>query len=170
MTNRADVVRGVLLWEGVASAAKAKAATFRDQLTADARNEYSEQGTAPTWRLKDVGVVTLPLSNEAPYVADLEALTKWAKERHPDQVETIEQLRAAFVAALLARVEVDEGEVIDTTTGEIVPGIGVREGGLPKALSITPAKAARALIAVHAEDMIAALDGALNEQRGGEPA
>lgn len=170
MTNRADVVKGVLLWEGVEKAAKKKAAALREQLNADARSEYEEQGTAPTWRLPDIGTVILPLTTETPYIADIEAFTKWTKERHPEQVEHIEQLRTTFVAALLARVELDDGQVIDTTTGEIVPGIGVREGGLPKSLSITPGKTARLLIAAHAEDMIAALDGALNEQRGGEPA
>lgn len=156
--NRADTVRGVLLWEGVADAAKAKAAAFREQLNADARNEYDEQGTAPTWRLKDIGTVTLPLSTETPYVADLDALTKWAAERYPDQIETITQLRAAFVAALLARVEVDEGQVIDTTTGEIVPGVGVREGGLPKALSIRPAAAAKTVIRVAADEVVGRLE------------
>jgi len=152
--NRAEIVRGVLIWEQVAAAAKERAGEFRERLNADARAEFDEQGTAPTWRLPDIGAVTLPVSVETPYVADMEALQKWAADRYPAEVETVVQLRPEFVAGLTARVIVDDGQVIDQTLGEVVPGFGVRAGGIPKALSIRPTPAAKSMIREVADGVI----------------
>lgn len=156
--NRADIVKGVLIWEQVAAAAKDKAAEFREQLNADAVAEFREQGTAPTWRLPDIGAVTLPVSVEAPYVADMEALQKWAAERYPAEVETVVRLRPEFVAGLTARVIVDDGQVIDQTVGEVVPGFAVRPGGIAKSLSIRPTPEAKAMIRVFADGIVSRLD------------
>lgn len=152
--NRADIVKGVLIWEQVAAAAKEKAGEFREQLNADARAELEEQGTAPTWRLPDVGAVTLPVSVETPYVADMKALLNWAAERYPAEVETVVQLRPEFVAGLTERAIIDGGQVIDRTLGEVVPGFAVRPGGIPKALSIRPTPAAKSLIREVADGIV----------------
>lgn len=153
--NRADVVKGVLVWEQVAAAAKDKAAVFREQLNADARAEFEEQGTAPTWRLPDIGAVTLPVSVETVYVSDMDALLKWAADRYPAEVQTVVQLRPEFVAGLTARALVDDGQVIDERIGEVIPGFALRAGGVPKSLSIRPTPAAKSLIREVADGVVA---------------
>lgn len=134
--NRADVVKGVLIWDQVAAAAKDKAAALREQLNADARAELAEQGMAPTWRLPGVGTATLPVTQQTAYVADMLALLAWVADRYPSEVEQIPQVRPAFQATLAARVVVDGESVVDSATGEVVPGYAVRAGGEPKSVSI----------------------------------
>lgn len=158
--NRADTVKAALIWDQVAAAAKDKAANYRAELDADAKAEYAEQGTAPTWRLPDIGSITLPISIETPYVADMAALLKWAAERYPAEVEQVTQLRVEFVAGLVARVIVSGGLVVDQATGEVVPGFAVREGGQAKALSIRPTPAAKALIREAANGVVARFEAA----------
>ncbi len=165
--NRADTVKAALIWDQVAAAAKDKAAGFRAELDADAKAEYAEQGTAPTWRLPDIGSVTLPVSIETPYVADMAALLKWAAERYPAEVEQVTQLRNEFVVGLISRVVVSAGLVIDQTTGEVVPGFGVREGGQARSLSIRPTPQAKVLIREAADGVVARFEAAFN---GGESA
>lgn len=152
--NRTDRVREILRLEGLADAAKKRAAEHRAALDAEARTELEQHGTAPSWRLPDIGTVTLPLTKEAPVIADIEALTKWCLERHPDEVETVHQVRASFQAALLARVVCDGDVVVDPATGEIVPGVAVRVGGVPQSLSIRPSRTARAAYAAAAAELL----------------
>lgn len=48
-----------------------------------------------------------------------EALLAWCRTRYPDEVQTVEQVRASFRQALLERLVIDEdGVVSDPVTGE----------------------------------------------------
>lgn len=141
--NRTDRVREVLRLEGLAAAAKKRAAEHRAALDAEARAELDQHGTAPSWRMPGIGTVALPVSTEAPVIDDIAALTKWCRERHPSEVETVEQIRPAFQAALLARLVCDGDVVVDPDTGEIVPGMAVRRGGMPMSLTIRPSREVR---------------------------
>lgn len=81
--NRTERVQEVLRLEGLADAAKRRAAEHRAALDADARAELEREGTAPSWRLPDIGTVALAVSKQAPVVADIEALTAWCLARYP---------------------------------------------------------------------------------------
>lgn len=165
--TRADLVRTVLVWEAVARQANAKAAEAREQLSADARAELEEQGTAPTWRLPDLATITLPVTKRAIVVADADALTKWAAERRPDDVEVVTQYRPASLKALLAQVRDDDG-LTYLDGGESVPGLAVREGGQPRTLTIRPSSDAVAVLDAAAGDIVSAVAAALAETPGAD--
>lgn len=136
--TRADMVREILRLEGLAHAATLAAVDLRTQLADLARAEYTEHGTAPSWRLPGIGSVVLPISQEAPVVANERALVAWLQERHPDAVEV--KPRPSSVTALKRRLRCDGDLVVIADTGEIVPGMTVRPGGEPKSLTITAEK------------------------------
>lgn len=162
--NRSDAIQQVLIWEQVAAAARAKATKLRDDLTADARAEYAEQGTAPTWRLPDIGTVSLPVSKETVYVADEQAFLDWAQQFHSGEVETVTRVRASFRALLLAECRGEGDMVVWMREGALVPGLAVREGGQPGSLSFRPNAVAKAVAAAGAERLVESL-----EQQIGQP-
>lgn len=161
--NRQELITRTLMLEQVAAEARARAAKLREELAADARAELAEQGTAPTWRLPDIGTVTLPVSTERVYVADEAALLEWARTRHPGAVETLERIRPSVIAALLETTEpVSDGMVIDPYSGELIPGLGVRPGGLPQALSFRPSRGAQEVARMSAEKFVADIERQLD--------
>ena len=161
--NRFEMIRRTLMWEQVAAAARAKAAKLRDDLTADAQAEYAEQGTAPTWRLPDIGTVTLPVSKETIVVTDEAALVEWAKRDWPGEVVTVEKIRPAFLRVLLENVAVAAGEVaVDSGSGQIIPGLAVRPAGTPQSLSFRPSPDAKAVAQAGAQHLVDALEQQLD--------
>ena len=163
--NRFEMIRRTLMWEQVATAARAKATAIRDELAQDARAEYAEQGTAPTWRLPDIGTVTLPVSKETVYVADEAALLAWVKAWPGDQaevIETVERIKPWYVHDLLRIVQVVDGHVIDEF-GTIVPGLAVRPGGQPGSLSFRPSTAAKEVAAAGAQHLVESLEASIGE-------
>jgi hypothetical protein len=166
--NRSDRFQEVMRLEGLAAAARAAAAEHRIALNAEATAEYEREGMAPTWRWPDIGTVILPVSKEAPTVQDAAALVAWCRERYPSEVETLAQIRPAFQAALMKRAVVDGQAVVDPVTGEVMPGLGVRPGGVPKALAIRPTPEAEALFAAVGRRLLADLLGVPDSAEGGE--
>lgn len=163
--NRQQAISQVLLYEQLAAKAKAKAAQFRDRLTQEARAELESQGTAPTWRLQDVGTVSLPVSQEAVYVQDETALLRWIRAQPMAEssvwiesaVEVVERVRPRFVEALVADAiaVAEENCAVNPDTGEAIPGLAVRPGGLPKALSFRPTKEAQQFAGEFADKLLA---------------
>lgn len=141
--NRRERFVEVLRLEGLAAAAKARANTLRDALEAEACAEHERDGTAPTWRVADLGTVTLPVSKESVVVADHAALLRWCKERHPEQVHTVEEVYASFQGALLATCVIVGDVAALPDTGEVVPGLAVRPGGQPGSLTLRPGTGVR---------------------------
>jgi hypothetical protein len=152
--NRFELIRRTLMWQQVAAAARAKESALRDQLTADARAEYAEQGTAPTWRLPDIGTVSLPVSKETVYVADEAALLAWVKEHYAGEVETLERVRPAFLGGLLSAVEPAGDVACVPLTGQVIPGLAVRQGGAPGSLSFRPSTLAKQVAAEGAARLV----------------
>lgn len=154
MTTRFERVRRVLVWESVAREAMAKADVERRELDAAARRELETEGTAPTWRIPDVGTVSLPVSVEKPYVADEAAFIEWVRKAATDEIEHTERVRPAFAAVVLERVEPLASECIDPDTGEVIPGLGVRPGGRPMSLRFLPSKDAKEVAAAGAKALL----------------
>lgn len=162
--TRADAVRQIVALEQFAAQAKAVAARHRETLTAEARAEYAEKGTAPTWRIPNLGKVILPISQAKIFVSDEAALAEWISFRNPEEIETVTTVRPrpAYVAALIAALIATEDDVvIDPETGELVPGLSVTAGGLPKALSITVDAPAKRVLAAAAEKLLGSAQAAI---------
>lgn len=153
--NRTDLTKEIARREALASAWSASAKELRTELELAARREFEENGTGVTWTMRDLGRVTLPLSTEAPVIADIDALVKWCKERHPENVETVEQVRAAYQTWLLGNGVCDGEFVVHPETGEVIPGLAVREGGKPKTLTVTVDREVKALYAKYASAVVA---------------
>lgn len=130
--NRLEATQQVLLLEAAAGQLRERAKAVRLELDADARHEFAEQGAAPTWRLADLGTWSLPVSKEAAYVADPAALAEWVKARYPSEIREV--VNPAFQTALLSRLTPLGEAVMDPASGEVVPGLGVRPGGVPLSL------------------------------------
>lgn len=154
--NRADLTKTVLLYDQLAAAAKDKAAIARAELDRQAKAELESQGMAPTWRLPDVGTITLPISQETIYVSDADVLAKWAIDQAENAVGVVTKLvlNPEFQRELEKRLVVSGDVVVDSQTGEVVPGYAVRHGGLPMSLSIRPSADAKAVARVHAEGLL----------------
>jgi len=152
--NRSDVVKGIVWLDQIAARAKAEAAKLREQLDDDARSEYEEQGTAPTWRMPDIATVALSVSKETVYVADEKAFTDWVAKRYPEQVYIETHVRPAWMVGFTSRVVRDEEALVDPASGEIVPGLAVREGGRPLGISIRPTSEVKEVYAAVAEQAL----------------
>jgi hypothetical protein len=154
--TRLDRFHEVLKLDALASAFKAAAAEVRAALNAEARAEYEQHRTAVSWRM-DIGVASLPISKETAMVGDDTALLKWCRERYPTEVEDVPQIRTSFQAQLLRRVMCRDGLVLDPDTGEAVPGLVVRPGGVPKTLTFRPDDTVQDLYAGYAEGRLVEL-------------
>lgn len=160
--NRADLTRQVLLFEQLAAAAKAKAAEARAELDQQAKTELETQGMAPTWRLPDVGTISLPVSQQSIYIADGNALMDWVAAREPvTAIDLVRCINPQYQRELEKRLVISGDDVVDQTTGEVVPGYGVRQGGLPMALRIVPSGEARAMARVYADGLLERFEATL---------
>lgn len=164
--NRQEKVSRLLMLEQAAAALRARAGEIRDELTQDACAELDEQGTVPTWRVQDIGTVILPVSQETVHVRDEAALLEWVKAcpgNPADVIETIERVKPSYLADLLALVTVVDGKVIDDL-GTVIPGLAVRPGGVPQALTFRPTRDARLVAREVAERLVDRLTDALAYQ------
>lgn len=155
----ADDVRAVLLLEAFADEAKAIAAQHRAALNERARRELDNDGIAPSWNLPAVAKVTLGVTKAAPFVADPAKFTAWVAARYPDEME--QAIRSAFAARFLTSLAIEGDCAVDKETGEIVPGIGVRRGGLPANLTVKADPGIKAELAEFATQMLAAAHPAI---------
>jgi hypothetical protein len=157
--NRLKATQNVLKLEAAAAQLKERAKAIRLELDADARRELEEQGSAPTWRLADLGTWSLPVSKEAAVITDRAALTEWVKERWPDEID--ETIKPAFEAAMRSWLDPVGEVVIFRHTGEVVPGLGVRPGGVPQSLRFKANGDALAVADQHADELVAQVTAGL---------
>jgi hypothetical protein len=141
--NRTELVQAVIWLDLLAQQAKAEGQKLRAELAADARAEFEEHGTAPTWRIPDVATVAASVSHETVMVDDSAALVRWVAARYPTEVVTTPTVRGAWLADFLTRVKPSGDEACDPDTGEVVPGLGVRPGGHFGGVSIRATGAAK---------------------------
>lgn len=149
--NRTETVQAIIWLDQLAAKVKAEAAKLREQIYADARAEYEEQGTAPTWRIPDVATVAASVSHESVSVDNSRALVAWVEQRYPTEVERVPTVRAAWLADFLLRAKPNGDVACDPDTGEIVPGLSVREGGHFAGVSIRATSDAKAVFGALAD-------------------
>lgn len=140
--NRSGVVTAVVWLDCLVAAAKAKREELAGQLDADARAEYAEHGTAPTWRYPDVAKVTSRVSHSSVRIADEAAFMVWVQANHPDAVETLTRVRAGWQTRLL-------DEVLES--GREVPGVVREQGGKFLGVSVSAERDAKRALGMLAE-------------------
>lgn len=141
-------------WDAVADEAQARGAQAREQLEAQARAEFTRDRVAPTWRIEGIGTVPLSLTGDRVDVVDEAAYRAWVAARHPDNIETITQIRPAFDKAV--RTAAAKRKAACTAEGEAIPGLQFVAGGVPKGIAVRAGDDAKASAAALAG---AALDG-----------
>jgi hypothetical protein len=111
---------------------------LRSRVAAQAVETWREQNVAPTFR-HELGSASLRLPKDAVAVVDDDALLDWVLEHHEDEVEVVTRVRPAYVRALLARLKIAGGVVVDKESGEVVdiPGVSVVAGGDPSVMGVT---------------------------------
>jgi hypothetical protein len=102
---------------------------LRRALEADARNEFEEQGTVPTWRLPGI-TVSGSTTHPTVVVSDEKAFLAWAKRYHPNEVETVtfERVKPQWQAPFLKGVASRGLPMVDKD-GVEVEGLTYRPGG-----------------------------------------
>ena len=155
--NRTEITTAIIWLDQLAAAAKAEGAKLREMVYADARAEYEEQGTAPTWRIPDVATIAASVSHESVSVADDVTFTDWVLKRYPTEVETISRVRPAWLTQFLGACDTNGDAAVDSSSGEVVPGLGVREGGRFAGITIRPTADAKAVFAAVAQQSLTKL-------------
>lgn len=159
--NRRDVITAAAFFDSVAADAKARAADLRSQLEADARAEYLEQKTAPTWR-SDVARVSASINQRRVVVENSAAFGQWVERNYPAAVVPL--VVKDWQDRFLKGVEVEkDGTVSDPKTGQVVAGLALVAGGDLRGISVVvdaDAKPVLASMAAMAVDRLA-LDSGL---------
>ena len=152
--NRTEKALRAAYLEQVAAAINLEARGLRNDLEEEALDEYKKHGTAVSWRTPDINVVAA-VSTEAVKVSDLDALTEWVWERHPTEVVLAPTIRPAWLTGLLSRAKPAGDVACDPETGEVIPGLGVRAGGVFSGIRIVPTPAAKQALAAVAKAHVA---------------
>lgn len=144
-TTRTDRAQRVLYLEALAKAAAEAARTERDFLAGEAAAEHAN-GCTPSWRLRDLGLVTGRVSADQVDVVDERALTAWVEARHPEHIES--RVRPAFVEYLRRTAHpADGGKVVDGEGDdgerEVIPGLRFTPGGRFLGVAFRPDPVAR---------------------------
>jgi hypothetical protein len=139
---------------------KAAAQALHEALNADARSEWEDNGSAPTWRLI-FATVSASLSHDRVVIEDRERFMAWMKGRYPTEVvekchlttrsqEWLDRL-LENMAGMVEPVPGKPGEyrVVDSEGSE-VPGVTFAPGGAYQSVSVTPLPATRRAIAAAA--------------------
>lgn len=108
-------------------------AGLSDQI-AKAKRRVIEEANETRARSYDtpVGQINVTRKDAPIEVTDEAALLAWVKQARPDEVETVERVRPAFMRYLREeRWTVVKGQVIDTVTGEVVDFAALGDPGEP---------------------------------------
>lgn len=126
---------------------------LRTDVDADVRADYQANANTTKGIVIDgigkVGSITVPLSNDATSVADVDAYTAWVEENYPTEVEYKTVVKSTFQKGHLAGLvgNAEDGTVVDARTGEVVPGVKFKVGGEVKSPRLVLDKAKKVQIA-----------------------
>jgi len=148
--NRSQLVTAIVWLDQLMAEAKAERDKLGAGLDEAAQQEYRESGTVPTWRIPDIATVSGTVSKQTVVVADPEAFRDWVVARYPEGAEIVTTVRPGWQLRFLDLAEVHDGDVVDAATGEVVPGLGVREGGRFLGVSVRATGDAKRVLALAA--------------------
>lgn len=140
--NRASTVAAVVWLDQLIAAAKAKRDELAQQLDAEARAQYTQDGAAPSWRIPEVATVSSRVTHASAKVVDEDAFLRWCQRYHPGEVETVQQVRPGFRTKVLA-------EAVD---GDVPPGVEVDKGGRFAGITVRPTSDAKRIFGLVAAD------------------
>ncbi len=148
--NRAEIARA-------AAACDAMAKKLREALVADARNEYDEHGTVPTWRLPGM-TVSGRTTTASVAISDEGAFDEWAEKHYPSEIERVFVVRAkgAWLAAFLKGVAA-RGEPLCDKDGAEVSGLSFRPGGEFDGIAVKVDSDVKEMFADYAAEITAGL-------------
>lgn len=131
---------------------KAAASALENALKDAAAAEFETEGVRITWALPGGGSVYTSLTHDAVVATDPAALLDWVRANFPEQVQTIERVRPAYVEALtkaVVPIELDPEEpqpedaepgkrfcVVLEGDGVTVPGLRWVKGGALASVSV----------------------------------
>ena len=164
--GRADLTQEIAFYEALAAQAKDAAKQRREVLSAQAQREWEDDGCAPSWRLRDLGLVSTRITEDSVTVVNALALAAWVAERHPDEI--VPTVRSSYLTALLASVKVD-GETVVDKHGEVVPGLKFEPGGRFLGITVTVNREAKEVFGVAALDALRRAEAAIGKGVGEAP-
>jgi hypothetical protein len=106
---------------------KPAAETLRAAVTADMGRRHVERVGAYLPDGTKMAAVGYSDGRKTARVTDEAALLKWCLETHPDEVQTIQVVRPAFLKLILDNSK-EDGLGADPRTGEVLPFIEVAQG------------------------------------------
>lgn len=135
--SRSSIVAAIVWLDQLVAAAKDKRAELASELESEARNEYDQQGTAPTWRFPDVARVSSRVSSSSVRVVDEAKFAQWVAENHPEGIETVTRVKASWQSAFLA------GGI---EPGQEIPGVERVPGGRFLGVSVVAEREAKRML------------------------
>lgn len=154
------MARDVMVLEAMAKHLYEMADQRRAMLKAEAVAILAEQGTADTWRIPSVGRVQVSVSRQSAVVENERAFARWVASRYPTEVE--QRVRSNWQKVFLPTLRVEYDTVTDPDTGEVIPGLGVREGGQVTSVAVVPEAAVKAML----KDLAAGVVGRIAIEAG----
>lgn len=100
---------------------------LRARVTADMGAMHVEKVGAYLPDGTKMGSVSYSNGQTSARVTDEAAALKWCLDRYPEEVQTVQMIRPAFLKVLLDTAKVD-GAGVDRKTGEVLPFIEVTRG------------------------------------------
>jgi hypothetical protein len=87
----------------------------------------ADDSKADRWRT-DYGTVLIAERSDAPFVKDMDGFIDYCRTHVPESVAEVVQVKPWAQKQVMDRLEVVDGQVWDTTTGEPVGWAGVKPG------------------------------------------
>lgn len=143
----------------IADEVKATQDSLRASIEPDMRPRETVTAVLPDGT--EIGTVGRARPAQRVRVTDRDALVTWVAEHRPDEITR--DVSTAFMAYLETSAR-RHGHAVDTTTGEVIPGIEVVTGN--PAYRVTPSDEGRALVLDRLGDLLAGAD--LPALTGGE--
>jgi hypothetical protein len=134
--NRANRAEQVAFYRALAEQAKAMADQYEAAFASGIGDEYRAEGTAPTWRVKDLVTISGRVTNAAVRISNPGDFLAWVKAHRPEDVETIERVKPAVQSAILKGCHPgDDDTSVVTAGGDEIAGVEWMPGGVFQGVS-----------------------------------
>ncbi|GAA0720223.1 hypothetical protein Drose_06510 [Dactylosporangium roseum] len=125
MTDMRNLARVAMASKVLADVAREEGNAARELLAEAMLSSGAERVRVTDGNAVDYGAVVLVPGRKSAVVVDEAALLGWVAARYPDEV--VQQVRRAWLERLLSAAA-KLGDPVDPATGEVIPGVEVRQG------------------------------------------